>query len=94
MLFDFYAEGGTDHFGLSIGAMGDVDGDGITELFASQISLTNSPKGAVFVFSGRDGTPALYRVRPGEAPRRLRDDGAFPSWIEMVPSPPAPPCTR
>ncbi|MCB9614530.1 MAG: hypothetical protein H6722_18990 [Sandaracinus sp.] len=63
----------------------DLDADFVrplTEGFAPTWNPALGPSGDVIFVSGRDGTPALYRVRPGEAPRRLLDDGAFPSWIE------------
>jgi hypothetical protein len=66
VLHAFFAEPGTDHFGVSLGSAGDVDGDGIADLMVGAIGMTSHLKGALWVYSGLDGS-LLQTLRGGPA---------------------------
>ena len=53
----------------------------LTQDFAPVWNPALGPHGEVVFVSGRDGGPALYRVRAGHAPVRLVDEGHFPSSL-------------
>lgn len=65
LLHEFFAERGTDHFGVSLGSAGDVDGDGQADLMVGAIGMASYLKGALWVYSGVDGS--LLQTLRGEA---------------------------
>ncbi|MDA0373691.1 MAG: integrin alpha [Planctomycetota bacterium] len=61
----WFAEPGTDHFGVSIGRAGDIDGDGIDDLLVGAIGMTSPIRGAIWFYSGLDGS--LVQLIRGDA---------------------------
>lgn len=54
----------------------------LTEGYAPVWNPAVGPDGSVVFVSGHDGGPGLYRVRSGDTPEHLADEGDFPSSIE------------
>ncbi|MGE0143813.1 MAG: integrin alpha [Planctomycetota bacterium] len=90
VLRDFYAEAGSDHFGVAVAAVGDVDADGVGDHAIGAISMVNPLPGKVFVYSGADGQSLGVVVGPPgsgvfglriAAGRDVDQDGHDDFWV-------------
>lgn len=56
VLYEFFAERASDHFGVAVGSPGDVDADGVADFMVGAISMVNPTPAKVWLYSGADGT--------------------------------------
>jgi hypothetical protein len=55
------------YFGWAVSALGDVNGDGVTDIVIGEVDGGSGMQGRVWVYSGRTGNPLFRRSgRPGE----------------------------